>query len=84
MICTETVEKHKNFKTKQNFTLTLVSDSERILINELGTKNHTGRYLRNVMVCDTNNKCIKHWRDVKEKDKIADSVIEWIKNINKN
>jgi len=43
MICTDTVEKHKQFKTKQGFTIPLISDSNNKLINELGTKNHTGR-----------------------------------------
>eukprot|EP00801_Mesodinium_rubrum_P009991 Mrub_10034.p2 GENE.Mrub_10034~~Mrub_10034.p2 ORF type:complete len:183 (+),score=54.99 Mrub_10034:57-551(+) len=80
MVCTDPVEKHKQFKTKQGFTVPLISDSDKKLIDELGTKNPTGRYLRHIMVCDTKNKCVKHYKDLAVKDNNAEPVIEWIKS----
>ena len=76
MVCTDHWEKHKQFKTKQNFTVPLISDSDKKLIDELGTKNHTGRFLRHVMVCDIKNKCVKHFKDFTVKDNMAEPVLE--------
>ena len=80
MVCTDPVEKHKQFKTKQGFTVPLISDSDKKLIDDLGTKNPTGRFLRHIMVCDTKNKCVKHQKDLAVKDDNAAPVIEWIKS----
>jgi len=79
MVCTDAWEKHKQFKTKQNFTVTMLSDSDKKLIDELGTKNDKGRYLRHVMICDTKGKCVKHFKDISVKDNTAEPVLEWIK-----
>jgi len=84
MVCTDAWEKHNQFKTKQNFTVTLLSDSDRKLIDVLGTKNDKGRYLRHVMICDIHGKCVKHYKDFSVKDNIAEPVLEWIKKQKKN
>eukprot|EP00801_Mesodinium_rubrum_P009062 Mrub_09092.p2 GENE.Mrub_09092~~Mrub_09092.p2 ORF type:complete len:182 (+),score=73.10 Mrub_09092:52-546(+) len=79
MVCTDPVEKHLQFKTKQGFTVPLISDSDKKLLDELGTKSATGRFLRHVMVCDSKNKCVKHFKDISVKDNISEPVLEWIK-----
>lgn len=84
MVCTDSWEKHQQFKTKQKFTVTLLSDSDKKLINELGMQNHSGRYIRNVIICDSNGKCVKHFKDISVKDNTAEPVLEWIKQQKKN
>ena len=83
MVCTDSVEKHKQLKQNQNFTVPLISDSDKKLIDKLGTKNETGRYLRHVMICDANNICVKHFKDLSVLDNAADLVLEWVKSQNK-
>lgn len=43
MICTDKTEAHAKFKTKQDFKVTLLSDHEKTLIDQIGTKNDKGR-----------------------------------------
>ena len=84
MVSTDAWEKHKQFKTKQKFTVTLLSGADKKLIDYLDTKNDKGRYLRHVMICDTSGKCVKHFRNINVKNNTAVPVLEWIEKQKKN
>ena len=39
--------------------------------------------MRNVVVCETNNKCVKQFLNINVKDQIAELVLNWIQSNDK-
>ena len=53
MVYTDACEKHKQFKSKHNFTVIMLLDSDKKLIDKYGAKNDKGMYLRHIMIFET-------------------------------
>lgn len=80
----DSMKRHDNFKTKQNFSFDLISDPDATLCNMFGVyqlKQNFGKeymgIVRSTFIIDPNGVLIKEWRQVKVKGH-AHEVLETI------
>lgn len=85
-ISRDTIQSHEKFKTKQDYSIDLLSDSESTLCNTLDIikdKNMYGKKVkgieRSTFILDENQNIIAEWRKVKV-DGHAEEVLNFIKN----
>ncbi len=83
----DTIKKHENFKSKQQFPFELLSDTEEKLCKQFDViklkKLYGKEYLgieRSTFLIDTNGKLVKEWRKVKVKGHV-DEVLQAAQNL---
>ena len=86
-ISKDSVKSHKNFCTKQNLTISLLSDTEGSLIEPLGVwqlkKNYGKEYMgivRTTILANPSGEIVKRWDSVKVAGH-AETVLESVKAI---
>ncbi|MCB0412241.1 MAG: peroxiredoxin [Bdellovibrionales bacterium] len=83
----DSMKSHENFKSKQGYTIDLLSDSDEKLCNTFGVirpKNMYGKQVmgieRSTFLVDESGKVIKAWRKVKA-DGHAEEVLNYVKGM---
>ena len=83
----DSMKRHDNFKTKQNFSFDLISDADAELCNIFGVyqlkKNFGKEYMgiiRSTFLIDPTGKLVKEWRSVKVKEH-AQLVLNTVKEL---
>lgn len=83
----DSIKRHENFITKQNFSFELISDPEADFCNLFGVyqlkKNFGKEYMgivRSTFIINKTGELIKEWRNVKVKGH-AQEVLETLKNL---
>lgn len=83
----DSMRSHENFKTKQNYSVDLLSDEDEKLCEIFGVikmKNMYGRQVRGIerstFVIDQSGKLVKEWRGVKVPGH-AEEVLEFVKSL---
>lgn len=83
----DSMKSHENFKSKQAYTIDLLSDADEKLCNTFGVikmKNMYGKQVRGIerstFVIDENGKVVKEWRGVKVPGH-AEEVLNFVKSL---
>jgi peroxiredoxin Q/BCP len=76
-VSTDTVEKQKEFKTKENFPYPLLADTDKTVIKAFGQPGVKATAEREAYLVDRNGKIVYH--DEKQTEKQAEKVLEFLK-----
>ena len=76
----DNIESHKKFKSKYSIPFTLLSDSDKKIVTELGIKSISGVASRVTFILDENGKILKIYPKVSP-DKHAEEILEFLRNM---
>ncbi len=79
-ISVDNIESHKKFKSKYSIPFTLLSDSDKKIVTELGIKSISGVASRVTFILDENGKILKIYPKVSP-DKHAEEILEFLRNM---
>jgi thioredoxin-dependent peroxiredoxin len=75
-VSTDTVEKQKEFKTKENFNYPLLADTDKKVIKAFGQPGEKATANREAYLVDRSGKVVYH--DLGQTEKQAEKVLEWL------